>query len=328
MGDIPLAERRGLLKSLTMILVLVASALACNLAGVDNGQPSGDDITVTFFLDPTLLTLVPADTSTPDPAIPSPVPTETPTVTPGCGVWSEFVDDITIPDGSEIVAGGQFEKVWRLRNNGCLPWPAGTQLVFLSGDQMGGPDALDISPVQPGALIDISVPLVAPEAFGSYLGRWQLITPDGVSIGPYVFVQIVTVPPTATPTVTITPTGLLYDTVLPFLGNWINQDVEGRITRLQIREAGNLLYVSMWGRDQSGTEVYWGEVFTPSSDAIDHALILTWRGNENGGAADRVENQQLSLLPDGRMYIFASVDYTDPARQDLTQTDFFQRSAP
>lgn len=50
---------------------------------------------------------------------------------------ARFVRDITIFDGTEMVAGAHFTKIWRLRNIGMLPWPHATQLVYAGGDVLG-----------------------------------------------------------------------------------------------------------------------------------------------------------------------------------------------
>jgi murein DD-endopeptidase MepM/ murein hydrolase activator NlpD len=44
-----------------------------------------------------------------------------------------FVADVTIPDGTEVVAGVPFIKTWRLRNRGTSTWGAGYQLAHLDG---------------------------------------------------------------------------------------------------------------------------------------------------------------------------------------------------
>ncbi|KAK0548901.1 hypothetical protein OC846_002516 [Tilletia horrida] len=50
---------------------------------------------------------------------------------------AEFVEDVSLPDGAVIAAGSRFDKVWRLRNSGKKPWPAGVRLKYVAGDSMG-----------------------------------------------------------------------------------------------------------------------------------------------------------------------------------------------
>lgn len=321
-----MAKLRG--HYLTIVIsVLLLAVLACNAGGgPDTGGPL-DNVTVTVFIDPTVLTLTPVISSSETPGAPggpAVEPSITPTNTPGCGYWSEFLQDVTIPDGTELAAGTQFEKTWQLRNNGCMTWPPGTQLFFWDGDQMGGPDALDVNPVEPGAAVDITVNLTAPAETGEYTGKWQLITPDGISIGPYVFVQINVVEPSPTPVLTATPTSKPSAEVIPFIGTWLNEDPNGRIIRIQIRESSNVIYVHVWSKESSG-EVDWGEVTTPSSDAVDSILQLTWSGDERGGTANRRETQKMLMLIDGRLRVEGSVDYIDATKTDFVYDDTFDK---
>lgn len=50
---------------------------------------------------------------------------------------SRFIQDVTILDGTLIVPNTPFSKIWRMRNNGTLAWPHGTQLVWIGGDRLG-----------------------------------------------------------------------------------------------------------------------------------------------------------------------------------------------
>jgi len=57
-------------------------------------------------------------------------------------------------------------------------------MVFISGDQMSGPDFVYLpTNVPPGQSMDISVDLVAPEIAGKYQGNWQLEAPSGKIFG-------------------------------------------------------------------------------------------------------------------------------------------------
>ncbi|KAH8944521.1 hypothetical protein BDL97_13G114800 [Sphagnum fallax] len=50
---------------------------------------------------------------------------------------AQFVQDVTMFDGTELAPGTQFTKIWRLRNSGSSAWPPQTQLVHVGGDQLG-----------------------------------------------------------------------------------------------------------------------------------------------------------------------------------------------
>jgi hypothetical protein len=142
---------------------------------------------------------LPAPTDIPT-ATPSrtPTPTVTPSPTP-CLPDVTFVEDVTIPDDTVLVAGQEFEKIWRLRSSGCAPWSAGTRWTFVFGEQMGAPAVVEMPQVVAGETVDVVAPMVAPGTPGTYKGFWQMRTSTGVLFGDRVYVQIVVVEPTPAP---------------------------------------------------------------------------------------------------------------------------------
>jgi hypothetical protein len=108
---------------------------------------------------------------------------------------ASFVEDVTTPDDTVITVNNGFTKTWRLKNVGSCAWTSGYQLVFESGDQMGGPASQQLTngSVAPGQKLEVSVNLTAPAAPGTYKGNWKLREPGGtifgLSTGPF-WVQI------------------------------------------------------------------------------------------------------------------------------------------
>jgi hypothetical protein len=114
---------------------------------------------------------------------------------------------VTVPDNTQFAPGTAFIKTWRVRNSGTCDWEAGTQLVFASGDQMGGPASVSVAATAAGSETDISVNLTAPASPGTYRGNWQLQAADGTRFGAIIYVKIVVpAPATTAPTSTPTPT--------------------------------------------------------------------------------------------------------------------------
>ncbi len=128
---------------------------------------------------------------------------------------AEFVADLTIPDGTIVVAGDPFTKTWRLLNIGSETWTTDYTYVFVNGDRMEG-QAINLPhEVPPGGSIDISIGMLAPPDPGNYTGYWQFADEEGTVFGIgtgaalaiYVAVEVIaaTPSPTATPTPTETP---------------------------------------------------------------------------------------------------------------------------
>ncbi len=121
--------------------------------------------------------------STPPPPGGTPTPTVTPSPVSSCDK-AQFIADVTVPDGTLMYPGQVFDKTWRLKNIGTCTWTTGYKLVFVSGEQMGGPAEANLPrDVPPGSTIDLTVRLTAPSVGGLYRGYWQFKNASGVLFG-------------------------------------------------------------------------------------------------------------------------------------------------
>ncbi len=133
-------------------------------------------------------TFTPAPTDPPSPTPTDPpaqavTPTETPAPTGGED-RAQFVEDITVIDGTTFTAGEQFVKTWRLLNAGTSTWTTDYALVYASGDRMDGAATIPLSTnVGPGKSIDLSVTLTAPSGNGIKRGYWLLQNRQGETFG-------------------------------------------------------------------------------------------------------------------------------------------------
>ncbi len=216
-------------------LILAALVAACNLR---IGTPSPGPATVAALTVQAVLTQVAAElTPTAGPALtPAPTatlaalpsstlrpqptffPTETSTPIPCYRM--QFVADVTLPDNSQVKPADTVVKTWRLKNVGVCTWGPDTQIVFVSGDRMGGPQNQAIGKtIPPGGEGEISVTLITPAQAGTFIGYWMLRSPDGIrfgygALGDQAFwVQLIvigtptgTLSATPSPTSTVTPT--------------------------------------------------------------------------------------------------------------------------
>ena len=148
---------------------------------------SGDVTSVAFSPDGRLLATGNGDGTLSlwglNPALPAPG---------ACVNDSTFVLDVIVPDGTQVAPGAAFTKTWRLRNSGTCTWDASYRLNFMAGEPMNGPQSMALGEtVLPGAEVDISVELMAPQPVGTYQGQWQLVAPDGMPFGAKPYVKIV-----------------------------------------------------------------------------------------------------------------------------------------
>lgn len=98
------------------------------------------------------------------------------------GDSSQFVADVTIPDGTRVKVNAHFVKVWALANVGTVDW----HNRFLArmnptGDDDGCrvPDRVAIGDTPPGEQVMISVPVVAPSRPGKCWVSWKMVDEHG-----------------------------------------------------------------------------------------------------------------------------------------------------
>ncbi len=137
-------------------------------------------------------------TRNPLPPTPTPI---SPPVNPGPSLdldQAKFTG-IEFPDDGYVGnPNGQTEKYWRIQNIGSSTWHSGYQLAFVGGYQMGAPDAIPITTVQPNQTIDLKITITIPSGPGVYRGNWRLRNPQGTFFGDPLWVQV-TVPGTVSP---------------------------------------------------------------------------------------------------------------------------------
>jgi hypothetical protein len=154
-------------------------------------------------------------TPIPQPNAPTPTPvtivvtatppsTEQPTAVPPCTFNAKFIADLTIPDGTIFTPGAVFTKSWRVQNTGNCTWD-NASLIFVSGTQMAAGGAYPVPTTPPGGTADLTVPMSAPNNYGSYGSIWRIRNSSGQLFGTNLTV-VINVPSPATPTFTPVPT--------------------------------------------------------------------------------------------------------------------------
>lgn len=97
---------------------------------------------------------------------------------------ANFVAHVTVPEGTLMLPGVRFTKVWRLQNVGTCTWTTAYSLVYSTGDLMDAVKRVSLpQSVPPGATVDIAVDFTSPEKVGHYQGYWILNDPQGYWFG-------------------------------------------------------------------------------------------------------------------------------------------------
>lgn len=189
------------LRNLSILMSFAMIITACNIpssqATTPTAQPSSTQSAPTQKVIPTNTqpavppttppTQVPPTSTSEPTATLTPSPTATSPGTPTsvvCTDQAKFVEDVTIPDDTEVVPGQEFIKTWRLQNVGTCTWTNQYSITFASGDQMSGTSPLPLTgSTPPNGTVDVSITLKAPGTTGSYRSDWKLKNADGVIFG-------------------------------------------------------------------------------------------------------------------------------------------------
>ena len=194
--------------------LVVVGALLLTSCGGSEAEPtptlSVEEIqtqAIETFAAAVTLTALAAPSNTPSPTL-TPAPTFAPLATSTAGTQFgvtpnpiatsvtscyglTFVSDVTIPDNTPMTPGQSFTKTWKVRNSGSCAWDAGFKFAFTGGDAMSGVTYTLPSSVAAGAVIDLSIAMVAPNKTGSIRSNWRMSTAGGQFFGDEVYVVIV-----------------------------------------------------------------------------------------------------------------------------------------
>ncbi len=114
---------------------------------------------------------------------PTPTNTIAPTATVAANYWISTWSDINVPENTVFKAREAFTKTWSLTNGGTETWTKDFNIIFVSGESMGITSVPLGVEVRPGHSTQISLPLTAPPAVGTYTANFLLETPGGFKFG-------------------------------------------------------------------------------------------------------------------------------------------------
>ncbi len=182
-------SRKNKTLGLLMCLVLLISACA---SPAQQESAISTAVAQTVQAGESLTEVVSVPTLTPEPSTeatlaPAITPTSAPTLVsappdPNCAKANLIGENP--PDSAILAPGEYFWKTWTLQNSGTCTWNTSYQLIFWSGDLMGGLTSYPLpEDVLPGEQTDISIYLKAPDTTGTFTGFWRLQTPWAANLG-------------------------------------------------------------------------------------------------------------------------------------------------
>ena len=201
--------------SITIILILVVLLFSC---GTGNTQQSNNvdtdalrtEAVQTYAASLTQVmvavpTASPTLTVTPTSTLPIVTVTlETPETANPCYnlLW---IEDHTVPDGTQLKPNEVFTKTWYVQNNGGCAWAPGFTFSHFGGDPMRGEPLKFTEPVPVGVKREISIKLIVPSGQNGLIqSSWRMTDKNGHFFGDTLSVNIV-VGTITTPTATKAP---------------------------------------------------------------------------------------------------------------------------
>lgn len=149
---------------------------------------------------------LPAEQSTPQlgttptaPTSPQEATAETdlplPTPSPDCSSNLLYLEDITIPDGTQTRPQETIDKRWLVQNNGTCNWDRRFSLRLIAGSEMGASPDIALFPARSGRQVEIQIQFIAPLEPGLHRSAWQAADPQGNLFGDTVFIEIEVISP-------------------------------------------------------------------------------------------------------------------------------------
>lgn len=101
-----------------------------------------------------------------------------------CRNSAEFIEDVTMPDGTVIGPGEAFYKVWRLKNTGTCTWDRSYRVVSTGELHMGGTQSAFLDTVvKPGETAFIGMEMTSPVIYGEFKSEYMLEDGNGNRFG-------------------------------------------------------------------------------------------------------------------------------------------------
>jgi len=127
----------------------------------------------------------------------------TPTANPCYNLF--YIEDVTIPDNTQMKPGELFTKTWLVQNTGGCAWRPGFTFQHVGGDAMRGSPVTLTEAIQTGSKRELSVQLVVPSGQNGLIqSAWRMADDNGTFFGDTLSV-IIMVGSAATPAATSTP---------------------------------------------------------------------------------------------------------------------------
>jgi hypothetical protein len=118
-------------------------------------------------------------------------PTQSSLPTPTCTDSLRYLEDLSIPDGTQVSAGQALDKRWSVENNGSCNWDERYRVQLIAGPGMGAASQQALYPARSGTQAVIRMVFTAPAESGAYRSAWQAYSPQGEPFGDPFFIEVI-----------------------------------------------------------------------------------------------------------------------------------------
>lgn len=105
-----------------------------------------------------------------------------------------YLDDLTVPDWTNIKPETEIDKQWQVENNGTCNWDFRYRLRLISGDRLGVETERSLFPARAGTKAVIQITFTSPLTEGTYQSVWQAYNPSNQPFGDPISILIVVTP--------------------------------------------------------------------------------------------------------------------------------------
>jgi hypothetical protein len=102
-----------------------------------------------------------------------------------------YIQDLTIPDGTQVEAGASIDKRWEVMNSGTCNWGEGYTIRLVAGSALGAPTEQTLFPARSSSKAVIQIAFTAPMDSDTYSSSWQAYDPNGQPFGDLIFIEII-----------------------------------------------------------------------------------------------------------------------------------------
>lgn len=102
-----------------------------------------------------------------------------------------FIEDKSIPDGTQVTPGSVIQKEWEVKNSGTCNWGSGYTIRLIGGPALEANSPQDLYPARSGTSLTIKIDFIAPEEPGNYRSAWQAYNPNELAFGDSFYIDFV-----------------------------------------------------------------------------------------------------------------------------------------